>query len=911
MAFRRIFRLIRRSRRDLDAETREEIESHVAIAAEALERRGLDHQAALHAARARFGNYDRSVRTLQRSARHRSARVERRETLRGIAQDIRFVIRQARRTPGFSAAVVVTLALGMGANAAMFGTVDRLLLRPPGGIREPHEVKRLNFTQTFSWSGLTTQEESNFADYLLLRDEAGTFAGTAAHYSAIVTLGRGEGVRRVRQTLVTASYWTLLGVRPRIGRLLSTSDDQPGAPPVAVLNHALWRTAFGGDSTVVGRSIQLGGLDRLVVGVAEPSFMGLDLERTDVWVPMSAVAPTDLGDQWNARQMTWLRIIARLRPGVSTATAEAEATALFRRGLEAQRAETGAPPRQVGGGSEAEDATARASLESIIEARAPTGFLVRTARIAVWLGGMALLVLLIATANVANLFLARAGSRQRELAVRASLGAGSGSLARLMLTETAVFALAGTLLGLGVAVWGIGLTRRLLLPDAAWTPGTIDHRVLLLSLAAMSAVAMLTAIPPMMQAARVDPVGGLKAGARGATLKRSRLRAWLIAFQAALSVVLLVGAGLFIRSLYRAVTTDLGFDARRVAVAWLEASGTTLTASRIQEIHEAVLARSRLHPEVAHAALGTAVPFRSSQSRRVRIPGRDSLPRSPDGGPYVVEVTPEYFTTMGIQLVQGRGFADSDRLGSPGVVVLSATMARSIWPNESALGKCLIVGGPSVPCTEVVGIAEDARRQRLDAMPVLQYYLPLAQRERQGYTPVLFVRAREDPRELIGLLRHEFLAMGAEVPIARIQVLQELVDPHLRPWRLGAGMFAVFGTLALVIASIGLYSVLAYEVARRRAEFGVRVALGARARDIARLVVSQGSMIAGAGIFVGLVVALAGARFVAPLLYDTSPRDPLVLGAVAMTLVGSVFLASLLPARRATRVEPGVVLREE
>ena len=911
MRFRRLFRPLPRSARDLDAELREEIESHVAMCADALEQKGMSRAAALAAARSRFGDFEDSMRILRQSVRQRSARVHRRELAHTIRQDLAFAWRQARRSPAFSVAVVTTLALGIGANAAMFGLVDRLLLRQPPGVVAPDDVRRLYWSQTFSWAGTITQEVSNYADYLLLRQEARSWTDIAAHFSGQWTYGRGEGARPVRGAMVTASYWSLLRPRMFLGRFFTADEDVPGTgAPVAVVSHDFWRTTLGADSAVLGRRIVFNGLELSVVGVAAPGFHGIDLQDAHIWMPMSAGGPVAVSDQWQTRSVTWLRILGRLRPGVSEEEAAAEATGLFRRALLAREHEGGRTTATL----ETIDPTARVLPASLIEARGPSGWLLRTARIARWLSIMALLVLAIAAANVANLLLARASTRVREIAVRSALGASGRRLAALLLTESGLYAAAGTLAGLVIAALVSRSVHRLLLPDVATTPLLVGggRNVLLASLTVMVMVAVLTSLTPIVLSRRASIVGALKAGARGATLARSRTRLVLIVVQGALSLVLLSGAGLFVRSLHRAMTTDVGFDAAHVVVSWFESTGAALTPAQRDEHYAHLIERMRGQPNVARVALATSVPFWSSMSRRIRTMDRDSIPSSKDGGPYVTEVSSEYFATLGTRIVRGRAFNDADRAGAPLVAILSETIAHALFGDRDALGQCVRVGPRTAPCTTVVGIAQDARRQALEEPdPILQYYLPLAQRVGPGSAPVLFVRARDEASTLVEALRREFVALGPSVPYASVRVLQELVDPQIQPWRLGASMFAAFGLLALIIAAVGLYSVLAYEVARRRPEFGVRMALGARTADIMRLVLSQGAALTIIGVALGLGGAALGARFLQPLLFETSVSDPAIYGGVIAVLLGAAIAASVPAALRARRVDPNSVLRME
>ena len=382
--------------------------------------------------------------------------------------------------------------------------------------------------------------------------------------------------------------------------------------------------------------------------------------------------------------------------------------------------------------------------------------------------------------------------------------------------------------------------------------------------------------------------------------------------QAALSVVLLVGAGLFVRSLRTVTTMDMGFDPARVLVANVDLTSIGFKAAQVDAYYAAAHERVRAIPGVESAAIGMAIPFHSSASTQIHVPGRDSLPRLPDGGPYADAVTPEYFRTLGVSVVRGRGFTAADGRGAPRVVVVNRTMARLVWPRDDALGKCIKVEADTVPCSEVVGIVEDAHRQNIEPVPVMQFYAPLAQEQlRFGGMRALFVRGAGDPAALVAPVRRELSRLAPNLPFVEVHLLQSLVAPQVQPWRLGATVFTAFGLLALAIAAVGLYGVIAYEVAQRTHEFGIRMALGAAASSVAGLVLRQGMRLATLGIALGVAVALAASSRIAPLLFHTSPTDPGVLALVVATLLGVSATASLIPAWRATRADPLAAMRVE
>ncbi|MGI8497720.1 MAG: FtsX-like permease family protein [Gemmatimonadaceae bacterium] len=390
------------------------------------------------------------------------------------------------------------------------------------------------------------------------------------------------------------------------------------------------------------------------------------------------------------------------------------------------------------------------------------------------------------------------------------------------------------------------------------------------------------------------------------------MRTGLLIAQGALSIVLLVGAGLFVRSLQRVRGTDLGFDPTRVVVAHMELGSVGYSDAQTSDLFERMYERVRVMPGVAHAALAVNTPFWTSMSTRFRIPGRDSLPRLADGGPYYNPVTPDYFATLGTRIVRGRGFGAGDRVGSPRVMVISQRMANLYWPGVDAIGQCAKVGSDTVPCSVVVGIAEDIHRQDVHDQPTLMYYIPLAQKQtRIPPLRVLYARTDGDPARLVQGVRREMQSVAANLPYANVRPMQDLIDPQIRPWRLGATMFGIFGVIALLVAAVGLYSVLSYTVVQRTHEMGVRMALGAQAGDVLRMIVGEGVRVTLVGIALGAAIAFVAGRGVASLLFETKPNDPLVFGMVTAALLLASVAASALPAWRATRVDPSTALRAD
>jgi predicted permease len=450
-----------------------------------------------------------------------------------------------------------------------------------------------------------------------------------------------------------------------------------------------------------------------------------------------------------------------------------------------------------------------------------------------------------------------------------------------------------------------------LFSEIVWVDSPLDGRILLYTLLAALATGVLTGLLPALQSSRPELAGMLKEGVREGRAHRSGTRLALLLVQAALTVVLLVGTGLFVRSLRRVESIPLGMEPDHVLVAQLQTTGRSYTSREMALLYDRFLEVARATPGVERATLAVAIPFWSSWAERVSLPGRDSVPLTRDGGPYFNAVGPDFFQTLGTRILRGRGFTISDQAKSQRVAVVNETLARLWWPGEDALGKCMKVGGDTMPCSEVVGIVANARRQSMVEDESVQYYLPLDQAPRYADSRVLFVRPAGEARLAVEVLRRRLQAASPDLPYVRVRPLSNLVSPQMRSWRLGATMFGAFGLLALVLASVGLYGMLAYDVTQRTRELGVRMALGAQRAQLARMIVGEGMRTAALGGVIGVTIALASAALVKPLLYETSPRDPAVYVVVLLVLGVVALVATLLPARRAVHVDPIVAMRTE
>jgi putative ABC transport system permease protein len=895
-------------RRDLiDAGVDEEIRLHLDCRAASLVTQGWTADAARVEAQRRFGSPDLARAALLDTAHHRERSMTFREWFAGVRQDLRYAARGLGRERGFTAFIVATLALGIGANAAMFGVVDRLLLRGPEHVVAPDRVVRFYVHSTAPGFGEVTFQSVGYVFFRGMRDATRSFEGVAAYAAnGEAVLGRGADARKVEIGYATAGFFPMLGARPQVGRFFTAAEDDPAGPShVAVLGYGLWRGAFGGDAGVVGRTIAIGDEDYTVVGVAPRGFTGVDLGRVDVWTSMSLHSlgtSSNWTTTWNSQ---WMRIVARLRPGVTLAQASQDATAALRRVYDGNDRDTWpvakiiVAPLRYGPGAKETTETA----------------------VSRWLVGVALVVLLIACANVINLLLARAVRRRREVAVRLALGAGRRRLVRLLVIEGLLLAVGGGLAGLAVA-WATGaFMRGVLLPQVEWITPPLDVRVLAVTAGIALTVGVLVGLVPAIRASRPDVAGDLKSGVREGGGRHARLRGILTVSQAALSVVLLVGAGLFVRSLWRVRALDLGMQPDRVLVTearWPSLKRFTTDTDRSAEqkrrqaFERRELERLQQLAGVDAASLTVGLPFESSFGVTLRAPGWDSIPPMKGGGPYISAVTSGYFKTMGTRLLSGRTFRDDEGANSAPVAIVNETMARTLWPGRDPLGACLMIGDSTSACTSVVGVVADTRRFALEEAAAMQYYIPFGQQEKLGFGGTkLIVRPRGDAAALMPAIRRALASLDPQLLFVDVASLQDELDPQIRPWRLGANVFCLFGGLALLVAAVGLYSVMAYLVAQRTHEIGVRVALGARGADVIALVMRNGVGLAVTGVAIGVGASLVAAPFIGRLLFDTSPRDPLVLALVSATLVAVAVLATLVPAVRARRVDPMAALRTE
>jgi predicted permease len=822
-------------------------------------------------------------------------------------QDLGYALRGLRAKPAFTTAVVLTLALGIGANAAMFTLVDRLLFRPPALLKSPDRVHRIYGASTFRGKeriGLGGQ----YARFVDMTKWTRSFDLTAGFAARDLAVGLGDASREMPVGVVTAGFFQFFDAPPAIGRYFGPAEDAPpSGAAVAVASYARWQTQYGGRRDILGSKIQIGSVLYTIVGVAPAGFVGLWSNQPPAYfIPITSygaamtmgMGPLRKETWWTTYHWGWMEMIARRKPGVSETQANADLTQAFVKSSEAERVGSPrAPPLSV--------SRPRAFVGSVLSERGPqaSGF----SKVATWLGGVALIVLLIACANVANLLFARALRRRREIAVRLALGVSRGRLLSQLLTESVLLAVGGGMAGIVVAQWSsIGL-RAAFLPKTADFTVVRDGRTVLFAGLAALATGLLTGLAPVLQASRASLTADLKAGTREGSFQRSRLRTTLLVAQGALSVMLLVGAGLFVRSLDHVRNIRLGYDVDPVLIADVQMRGVQLDSAHEVQLRQRLLETALATPGVENASFQTGIPFWSTWSVSLYVSGIDTVARL--GRFDVNAVSPGYFATLGTRILRGRGIQATDLGNAPLVMVVSQAMANTLWPGTDAIGKCVRMNADTMPCRTVVGIAEDIKSHQLSNETDMYYYVPATQ-----FNPNqtgLFVRVHGDAARQAEAVRR---SLQREMPGASYVVtnaLSEVIGDQTRSWRLGASMFTAFGILALVLAAIGLYSVIAYNVAQRTHELGVRVALGAQRADVLRLVISEGFRLGIVGIVIGSAIALAAGRWITPLLFDQSPRDPLVFILVALVLLGVSLFASWIPARRAAQVEPTQALRYE
>jgi predicted permease len=889
----RLRALLRRAEleRDLD----DELRFHIDREAEKHLDRGAARDEALRRARSSFGGLD------QAKEGARDARGTR--IVDNILQDSRYAWRGLRARPAFAVVVVATLALGIGVNAAMFGVLDRLLLRPPAFLTDPSSVHRV-YLESTSNGRLIRERKLEYTTYADLVRWSTVFSASAGFAYRDEAVGSDADVEELVVAAVTGSFFDFFSTRPVIGRFFSPREDvAPLGSPVVVLSHSYWQSRYGGSADVLDVMLRIGAGSYRVIGVAPAHFEGVNDMRAPVaFVPVTAYAATRDPTFATKYTWSWLEMLVRRKPGVTLEAATVDLTNAYRQSwlqLEAGSSEN----------PSFEAAQARATPHPIQLARGPQAG--PDSRVLKWVSAMALIVLLIACANVANLLLVRAVRRRNELVLRSILGGSRARITQQLLTEILLLALLGGVFGLAAAQWAGGALRRLFL-DANGAAGVFgDARTLVVAAVLTLATAAIAGLAPALQGARAGLPQSLRAGARSVVHGSSRTRSALVITQVALSVVLLVGAGLFVNSLAQLRSVRLGYDVDPIVYVRARLRDAPLDAQQRAQLVDQLEEAARSIPGVTNATPTLSVPFRGGESQRLYVPGIDSVNHL---GRFALQAgSADYFATMGTHIVRGRGIEAADRANTPRVAVVSEAMAGALWPGRNALGQCFRIRDQTAPCTTVVGVAEDVRMLSLTGPPDFIYYLPKAQYPGGDpwQYPEFFVRVSGRSADAIESIRRRLQSLmpGSSYIIAT--PLQLFAEPTTRPWRIGAALFVAFGALALVLAAIGLYAVIAFGVAQRTRELGVRTALGASNGDVLRLVVGGGMRVTAAGAVAGTVIALISSQWLTPLLFNVSPRTPAVYVAATLMLLSVGVLATALPAIRATRIDPNRALRAE
>jgi len=882
------------SRSSLDAELKEEIAFH----RQQLERDAMHAGATPFEAR-RMAQLKLGNETIHReSARERWGLPWLEETLRAF----RHALRGLGRTPGYTATMVLTLGLGIGANGAMFSVVDGLMFRPLAYLRDPGAVHRLYY-QWNDGARVVTAQSGPYARYADLAQSASSFAQMAAIAERNLPVGEGVDLRDTRVGIVSASYFAFFDAPPALGRYFIEDEDRvPRGADVAVLSHAYWRTEFGGRD-IRGMMLTVGNVRVEVIGVAPAGFAGVnDANPPALWIPITTFAGSQAGEDartyYNTYRWGFMYSLVRLRDGVSLEQATAEATTLFRQKWPAIMLDNPSL-------TDAETAQPRVVISSVRLGGGPDPSI--EAQTALWTLGIAGLVLLLAIANVTNLAVARTLHRQREQAMRLALGAGNWRLSLYAIVESLVLALLGAVVALIVARWaGAAATALLGGGSTSVVRELVEWRTVWLIVGAAIVVGVIVGVVPMFALRRNDLMWALRSGGLGRITHAARLRASLLTIQGMLGTVLLIGAALFVRSLERVRETPMGYDPSGVVVINRTLRGPFPGVEPMRALIAEMVTAAEAIPEVESAAWASSAPFLSTSDVPIFVEGVDST-RSLGVFTYQI-TTPSYFPTMRTRIVRGRALTDDDRFGAPDVAVVSESMARLLWPNQDPLGKCVRQRADTMPCITVVGVAEDMVQRDIAGTQRLHYYLSLAQSTRTlGNT--LLIRVRGDAMALAERARVQLRgSISGDVFLTAVP-LEQVVHNAQRSWRLGAGMFVAFGVLALIVAGVGLHGVVAYDIAQRRHELAVRVALGSPRRGILSLVIGRGVRLIGIGVALGWVLAVLGGRWIEPLLFQQRAVDLVVYVSVGATLLLVALVASGIPAWRASGTDPASALR--
>jgi predicted permease len=817
--------------------------------------------------------------------------------------DFRYALRRLIRARGFTLAASLTIALGVGANTAIFSLVNAVLLRPPVAVAEPDRLVGA-FTSDYSGPAFGS---TSFADVVDFDNHgADVFAGVMGFAPRPAAVGADDNLERVAAEVVTDNYFQVLGVQPIAGRGFGAEQRVPGGEPVALISYALWQRRFGGDLGVVGKPLRMNAREFTILGVTPPGFSGsLRGLVVDVWVPAAIGAYVGMSsDAFTSRGDRGALVYARLKPGVTLEQAQAR-MAVVARQMRAAYPDSWTDVSRQG---------RRITIIPESETRIPPQVRGPALGFVALLMGTVALVLLVCCANVAGLLLARAASRLKEVGIRISLGASRGRIVRQMLTESILLAALGGVVGVvaaalaGRAITALGMPAQIPVPVALNLQP--DFRVLVFTLAITLVTGVVFGLAPALRASRADVVSALKTDSPAMRLggRRFSLQGALVVGQVALSMLLLVGALLFLRTLSAAATIDPGFRVDNMLL--LDIAPRPGEEGRVDPEQTALSVRDRVAaiPGVTNVSWASSVPLGLDDSRRgLRVQGY--RPREGEDMEFhYTTVGPRYFETMQVPLVRGRSFTDADRPGAPLVVVVNEAFARKFWGAADPIGKRLSISGEAGPWLEVVGLARDGKYVSIAESPRPYVYYPQLQNP-DGIT--LHVRTTADPKRLLAAVRREVSTVAPTWMMERPRTLEENVGTSLLPQRIAAGILGAFGAVALLLAAVGLYGVVAFAVAQRTREIGIRVALGAQGTEVLRLMLRQGMTLAGIGLLVGLPLAIIAAKLVSGFLLGAGAADPFVFVVAAVTLALVTLVASYVPARRASRVDPMVALRSQ
>jgi predicted permease len=821
-----------------------------------------------------------------------------------LGQDIRYALRMILKNPGFSAIAVLSLALGIGANTTIFTVVNAILLNP----LPVKDISRLVQMDTVDTKTMVTQANAtkmgmsypNFQDY---ERQNQVFTGLTCISGSPLTWSGGAEPKQITGLLVSANYFDVLGVQPSVGRFFFPDEDKkPGGNNVVVLSYSLWSNKFGSDAKLIGKTITLNATPYTVIGVAPRGFKGtFTLGSAElVWIPASMYTQALSGffrDNFNDRRFLGTGIVGRLKAGVSLSQAEASLKTIALH-LESEY------PKDNGGRSVALTPLANAAVgaNDFVQVNLAGGLMM----------GIVGLVLLIACVNLANLLLAQAARREKEIGVRAALGASRSRLLRQMLTESLVLSMLAGIAGLAIAYGG---------RTALWSfrppfiekndiDLSLDSHVLLFTLSIAVLTALLIGIAPAIKAAKPNLSEVLKVSGRGGTVswRRNPLRSMLVVSEIALALVALIGAGLFIRSMQNAQRIDPGFESEKLFMMAFDLGALHYEEGRAQQFFRAAVERAKASPGVETATIASDFPLGGGFERTVFPEGQDEASGYRGTLTQLDDITPSFFETLRIPLIRGRVFNDSDRQNTVQVAVINEAMVKQFWPNADPLGKRFhFFGEPAL--REVVGVVRNTVVNQIGEEPQPVVYLPIT----QDYSPAvtLQVRTTGRPEGVIGTLRAQLQSLDTNMAITNVQTIQEIMRQGLWAPRMGAGLLTVFGGLALILAAVGVYGVLSYSVSQQTREIGIRMSLGAQQNQVLRLVIGQGIRLAVAGLVLGLLAALGLMRVLSSLLFGVSAHDPITFGGVSLVLVSAAILACYIPARRATKVDPIIALRYE